>query len=773
MDNALRILVVDDNPDHALLQKVALEGALKAEVQIAASGAACLKRLSQGQRFELVLLDYSLPGEDGLELLKAIQKDGEETPVIMVTGQGDERVAVEAMKQGAYDYVTKSGDYLLTLPLVVEKALERHRLLLQQRRIQEDIRRTNDELAALNAVITAVNTSLELEEILDIALAKVVELFGGDSGRVLLTSGQFREIGRSVQEGRGEVLPVGRHPGEYQTLLSVPIQAKGKVLGSLEVRSSREDAFSLRDRFLLSAIGEGLGIAIEKAQLHRTISDSERKYRNLVENTNDLVWQATLGGDITYINRDIAGFPRQEIEEGGTAVMMQLHTEESWKNFSAAIQRVVQEKKGVAALETTHLNQTTGNMEYYLTSIFPIFTDAGRVMGIQGISKDITEIKRAEQRILRMEKLWALGQMASGVAHDFNNILTSILGRAQVALRQAGSHELKTHLAAIEQAARQGVEVVRRIQDFSRVRKGLGRSAAVNINQVVQEALEITQPRWRSQAARQGLQIDVVTKLGELPLIVGDKAELTQALINLILNAVEAMPTGGAITLQTQSMRDHIYIKVQDTGIGIPKDIQGKIFDPFFTTKGCESIGLGLGLSLSYSIIHRHKGEISVTSQEGQGSTFTIRLPVLRGGQPPHKAMVAEARPKPATILVVDDEEGVREILAHILRDEGHRVRLTSSSQEALRVFAEGHFDLVFADLGMSGISGREVVRGIKELSPQTPVIMITGWKEVLPPQEQEQLSIDGVVAKPFQIEEIRKLVACALDKSSQRARAS
>src|SRR5256886_2497627 len=229
------------------------------------------------------------------------------------------------------------------------------------------------------------------------------------------------------------------------------------------------------------------------------------------------------------------------------------------------------------------------------------------------------ELAGAQDQLVRTEKLRALGEMASGVAHDFNNLLASILGRAQLTLQRLKDPQLRKWIQVIERAALDGAQTVRRLQEFTRTRRDQP-FVAVDLNEVVREALEMTQARWREEAVSRGVMLEVKNDLAALPKVAGDPVELREALTNLILNAVDAMPGGGVLTLTTAVVDGAVVVTVGDTGVGIPPAIRDRIFDPFFTTKGPQ--GTGLGLSMTYAILGRHGARIAVDSEAGRGPTF-------------------------------------------------------------------------------------------------------------------------------------------------------
>jgi PAS domain S-box-containing protein len=381
------------------------------------------------------------------------------------------------------------------------------------------------------------------------------------------------------------------------------------------------------------------------------------------------------------------------------------------------------------------------------------------------LMKAYEELETAQDYILQVEKLRALGEMAGGVAHDFNNVLAIILGRAQLALEDVKDAKLKRDLQIIEQTAVDAASTVRRLQDFARVR--VDRTfGAVDLNKLVEGALEMVESRRVELKETEGVVIDVKAKLGKLPPVSGDTAELREALVNIIFNAMDAMPEGGSVAIRSGQEDDWVVLSVKDTGVGIPEDVKGRIFDPFFTTRAPR--GSGLGLSVTYGIITRHGGLIDVESEEGKGSTFHIRLPVATDVKEERLVLRKPVSVESATILLVDDDPEVSEVLELMLRQMGHRVVGANTGEAAVNTFEVGDYDLVITDLGMPDMSGREVAVAVKDIKPGTPVVLITGWGVQLDSEEMPE--IDGVVAKPFSKESLLEQIAGLLpEKSGKR----
>jgi len=387
---------------------------------------------------------------------------------------------------------------------------------------------------------------------------------------------------------------------------------------------------------------------------------------------------------------------------------------------------------------------------------------------VKELSHYIVEQERIREQFSQLEKLSALGELASGVAHDFNNTLAGILGRAQLLERTNDLEKIKHGLDIIIKTAEDGARTVKRIQDFARQRRDHD-FELVSIDQILMDASEITRPRWKNCAEASNIHITLELQIGSNAMLMGDDSELREVLVNMVFNAIDAMPEGGTLTLSSRTEAQSVIVKIIDTGVGMYPEVRSRIFDPFFTTKG--KAGLGLGLAVSFGIIRRHGGTIEVESQYGRGTEFCITLPVAKiaekiANESENTApALREEMPlktntqMPTRLLVVDDEEFVRELLRDILEGENCDICLAESGSEALSLFKEMEFDGVFTDVGMPGMSGWELAREIRQTDKQIPIAVITGWGEAVASHEQKAAGVNWVVAKPFTADRIAELV--------------
>jgi signal transduction histidine kinase len=367
--------------------------------------------------------------------------------------------------------------------------------------------------------------------------------------------------------------------------------------------------------------------------------------------------------------------------------------------------------------------------------------------------------RRVHEELVRSEKLRALGEMAAGVAHDLNNTLAVILGQGERVRQWTGEPRVKEAATLLIRAAQDGAEVVRRLQTFAR-QGPIEEMVGCQLADLVRDALDMTRGRWKEEAERWGRTIRTQVRVVGLPVVLGSPAEIREALTNLILNAVDAMPQGGVLSFTGADVSDAagerwVDLVVEDTGVGMSEAVRRRIFDPFFTTKGLQ--GTGLGLSVVYGIMQRHHGSVEVTSEAGRGTQFTLRFRVdTRGGA---QSTVATRAIVPRRLLLVDDDDGVRKVLASLLRSAGHTVVEAAGGVAGLERLAEHEVDLVCTEMGMPGMTGVEFARRAKERKGTTPILLLTGWGEDAV-EEKNGEGIDAVLAKPVNMRVLLESIA-------------
>ena len=383
------------------------------------------------------------------------------------------------------------------------------------------------------------------------------------------------------------------------------------------------------------------------------------------------------------------------------------------------------------------------------------------------------ELKATQDKVVAQERLRALGQMASGIAHDFNNALSPVVGFSELLLMQpeqwSDPHFMRQYLQLINTSAQDATQVVRKLREFYRKRDEQEVLAPLDLNPLVQQAVDITQPRWRDQAQAAGCTIAVQTELSQLPPVPGEESALRELLTNLIFNAVDAMPNGGAIRVCTSNPEaGWVAVEVTDTGTGMTEEVRRRCMDPFFTTKGSQ--GTGLGLAMVHGIVERHGGRLEIDSTWGRGSTFRLLLPGC-ASQQPHSDTVAppgdgaitpaatDTSPRRLRVLVVDDEPSVRLVMTAYLTSFGHVPATATGGHEGLRQFRDGAYDLVITDRAMPDMHGDALAAAIKLENPHVPVIMLTGFGDMIHALDERPSAIDLVLAKPILLSDLARAI--------------
>ena len=396
-----------------------------------------------------------------------------------------------------------------------------------------------------------------------------------------------------------------------------------------------------------------------------------------------------------------------------------------------------------------------------------------------GVQKAYDELRRTQQVVVQQERLRALGQMASGVAHDVNNALSPIVAYSELLLAtQMGlSDTARKYLQIIHRSGEDVAHIVTRMREFYRRRTDTEELVEVDVNQIIEEVIELTRPRWRDLSQREAISIQIQRELETgLPKLLCDPGDLREALINLIFNAVDAMPQGGTITLAThsgnppnqgenQSVERQLQIEVQDNGIGMDEKTRQHCLEPFFSTKAKRG-GTGLGLAMVYGMMRRHDGNIEIDSAPGRGTCVRLMFPIRENTTQTASTVhtARSGRGRSLRILCIDDESQIQELLKHCLTTLDHQVTTASGGKQGVEMFRTAMqkkrpFETVITDLGMPDIDGHQVARTIKAESPGTPVIMMTGWGTMMKEDGETASEVDAVVGKPPRIQELNNLL--------------
>ncbi len=428
---------------------------------------------------------------------------------------------------------------------------------------------------------------------------------------------------------------------------------------------------------------------------------------------------------------------------------------EKWRLIRQVRNQIADLEKNVR--ERTHQLQVTN--EKLLVEI------AEHRQSEQQLQHVLEELRDTQQRVIQQERLRALGGMASGIAHDFNNALVGILGLSELLLHRPedldDKQRARRYLEMINTTAKDAGNIVDRLREFYRHREKREAFETVDLNGLIEEAIALTQPMWKTQAEAKDITITLQKYLQSVPPVAGNAGELREVLTNLIFNAVEAMPQGGTIVIRMRCDGSQVTLEVSDTGTGMTDEVRQRCLEPFFTTKGHH--GTGLGLSMVYGIVQRHQGTIDIRSEVDKGTTFIIRIP-QQSVTPREESLAPPVMPSQHLhVLLVDDEAMVRKVIGEYLKIDGHIVEAAVGGRDGLEKFRNGQFDLVVVDRAMPDINGDQVAAAIRSANPTVPVVMLTGFGAMMEDAGEKPTAVDFVVGKPVTIAGLRTAVTRAV----------
>ncbi len=489
----------------------------------------------------------------------------------------------------------------------------------------------------------------------------------------------------------------------------------------------------------------------ERTKVEASLRESEEKYRSLVESAPLGIVSVARNGKIIAANpRLLEILASSQAETTRTDAFSFFLSQGATEIFSDCMsyQRVIN-------VEMPYRSQSGKESVLRILSA-PLLDSSGVVVGCQAAVEDCTDQKKALDLVLQTTRFRAIGEMASGVAHNFNNLLQIVMGNSQMALTHLewfNLPQVEKNLQSIEESARIGAQTVKRLQDFARTRAENTPSnwKVFDLSGTAQEALEMTRTWWKNAAERDGILINVTSQL-EPCSVKGMENEIFEVTVNLIKNAVEALPGDGEIMVTTRSEGEYAILEVNDSGIGIGQEDLDHIFAPFWTTKGLQ--GTGMGLASSYGIVRRHGGEISVRSKPGEGSVFSVTIPLAEEELNHEPKEARQPFDFSLNVLVVDDVEAIVETIREVLASRNQRVFTAFSGEEAIKVFQSNPIDLVLCDLGMADMNGWQVSDRIEEICrskrmPKPPFVLLTGWGGEISVLSRQKGRADHIIEKP------------------------
>jgi PAS domain S-box-containing protein len=502
----------------------------------------------------------------------------------------------------------------------------------------------------------------------------------------------------------------------------------------------------------------------ERKNAEAAILENERKYRELFETSIDTVFLSSLDGTLIDVNsagEDLTGYTYDELIHLTVADLLQA------SDGPSRLEESMREAGSIRDMEMT-LKRKDGSLVYCIITATYRHASDGSAVGYQGIIRDITERKRISEQLLQSQKMEAIGTLAGGIAHDFNNILATIMGYSSfLSVKVQGQEEVSEGLKAIEKSAFRASELTSQLLAYSR--KGRMEIRPVSLNRVMEEVYTIVTKTFEKN-------IDIIFQPCEKnPVVEGDESQLNQVVMNLAVNAHNAMPRGGTLIMETCVKRvgmppggddidmepgEYVCLCVSDTGIGMDEETRKRIFEPYFTTRK-ETGGTGLGLSVVYGIVKGHNGYVSVESEPGCGTTFKICFP--RSDRTESSGIVEEddVSGGTETILVIDDEEAILVMVKKVLIQSGYTVHTAHTGKEGIRLF-EREFqsiDLVLLDIKMPGMAGDRVLERLIEIDPKARVLMSSGYSEEKLYENLMEKGAADFIGKPFRVSALMRKI--------------
>ncbi|MBN3869441.1 response regulator [Nostoc sp. JL33] len=746
----IKVLLVEDNPGDVLLLQEFLKEVTTVVVELIP-----VERLDEAlnylakEIFDVILLDLSLPDSGGLETFVIAHHHAKATPIIVLTGIDDETLAIRAMQQGAQDYLVKgqvTGDLLVRS---MRYAIERQRADDALRHSEERFR-----VALKNSPIFVYNQDRELrytwvynppDEV------TVEEILGKQDLDIIPVEDAQRLI--SIKRGvlttgigtREEVSITIKDITRYYDLTVEPLRNEsqevvGVTCASIDIS---EQQAALRDRKL----------AQEKI----------REQAALLDVTTDAICVRDLNNQIILWNKGAETLYGWQATEAWGKNASELLFDEPSPEIEAALLQVL--SKGKWQGELTKL--TKADKEILVASRWSLVCDEqGKPKSILTVDTDITEKKHLEAQLFRAQRLESIGTLASGIAHDLNNILTPILAGAQLLpLKFPDADERTRHLLEIlEINAKRGADLVKQVLSFARGVEG--KRISLQLKHLIVEVAKILKETFPKS-------IEISTDVPQdLWMVSGDSTQLHQVLMNLCVNARDAMANGGSLSISAENVlidenyarmnleaKEGLYTKITvfDTGVGIPKEILDRIFEPFFTTKDVGQ-GTGLGLSTVLGIIKSHGGFLEVYSELGSGTTFKVYLPAVGGMEtfspdedlPPHRG-------HGELILVVDDEAAIQEITRTSLEDHNYKILVASDGIEAIALYAQNmeKISAVLMDIMLPSLDGLTAIRTLQKINPQVRIIASSGLMSDNKLSTVAAIGVNTFLSKPYTVNEL------------------
>jgi PAS domain S-box-containing protein len=717
--------------------------------------------------FEIILSDYAMPQFGGMRALELAKRSGLEIPFILVSGTMGEETAVVAMKQGATDYVLK--DRLSRLGAAVTQALEQSRFRKEKMHAEEALRESEERMGSI------LESALDCVIIMD-HQGRVVEF--NPAAEKTFGYKRDRAIGQLLAD---LIIPPALRERHRRGLTNYLSTGAAPLLGKrIELTGMRSDKSEFPLELAITRLSSQeppmfTGF-IRDITERRQAESRLREQAKLLDLAEDAIMVRDMEDRVEFWNHgaeELYGWTAEEVH----CKMASSFLYEDEPAMTAAARAAVLEN-GKWAGECRHHCKDGGTVTVR-TRWTLVRDELGAPHSILIINTDLTEQQKIEKQFLRAQRLESIGTLASGVAHDLNNILVPILMAAPLLRGDMPAEERQKLIAIVQTSAERGASIVKQVLTFARGADG--DRVLLQPIYLVQEIAKIAEETFpKSIAIRTKYPEDLWT-------IVADPTQLHQVLLNLCINARDAMPTGGALTLALENFQvddhyasmtpgakagPHVLLEVRDTGTGIPRETIDKIFDPFFTTKELGR-GTGLGLSTAIGIVKSHGGFMQVYSEVGCGTSFKVFLPANMSERP---TQTSEAAPLPPAngelLLIVDDEETILQVAHALLENHGYRVLTAGDATEALAIFAlrMNEIDLILTDLAMPFMDGVALIRTLQKMKPDARIIASTGWGDHHNrANELAHLNVRASLTKPYNKDKLLAALHAALSPETDK----
>ncbi|MBI5476737.1 MAG: response regulator [Ignavibacteriales bacterium] len=665
------------------------------------------------------------------------------------------------------------------------------------------------EMIELNSIAEAVNYSVDINYVLQSALIKVLQLMHADAGWIYIIENNSvvlkHHYGSTASLFKGELNPDDeslnwiRTPGLHRTtsdlvsklisraigdegiriLTSIPLLRQGVFAGALIIGLKDTRRAESKKVALLQAFGNQISMALNNASLFEQVKQSEQLYADLYENSPDMYHSVDRSGIVISCNQTESLLLDKKKEEIIGKSLTALYPSSQHANVTATLKKIFDDGRELKGVEAQIISGSGKLIDVSMNTSL-VYDGRGKPIVARMLLRDITEKKKMEEQILQAQKIDSIGNLAGGIAHDFNNILTAILGSASIMRRRVQDNpRLLKYVDLIETTSRRGAAVTRQLLTFAR--KSNPHAVRTDVNAILDQTLklfEVTTPKT----------IHIKLNLTSEPLFVeADEGQLQQAILNLCLNARDAMPNGGIIVVNCSAIEvneeqarlitegrtgSYVMISVADSGTGIPASILHKIYEPFFTTKE-QGKGTGLGLSVVYGVVKSHNGFINVKSEIDSGTIFTIYLPRISNDLILNQTQYDKSNIKGGSerILLAEDEISIGEIGVDILQELGYKIDSVSNGREAYeKIKSEnGAYELIILDMNMPRQGGKETFDQLKKEYPLLKVLVCSGYSATMLEDGRFIESLDGFLQKPYTMDDLAFKVREVLDNPPKK----